>query len=154
MISADLVEVARHLAQNPSKGRLKQAHTRRAISTAYYALFHALATLCANELVGVGKAKSAAWARTYRALEHGFAKSALIELARRTRDQEIELLAEAFVSLQQDRHDADYDPQKTFQPADATSGVSVAEFALSALSRLTDEMKLELATTLVMRTRR
>ncbi|NJL50720.1 MAG: hypothetical protein HC909_03410 [Blastochloris sp.] len=152
MISAELVEVARHLAQNPSKGKLKQAHTRRAISTAYYALFHALVTLCANELVGIGKSKSAAWARTYRALEHGFAKSVLIDLARRTRERDIETLSEIFVALQQYRHEADYDPHQTFSVGGPY--VRMAELGLSTLSRLSGDMKLELATTLVMRTRR
>ncbi|KAA5601852.1 hypothetical protein [Blastochloris sulfoviridis] len=154
MISSDLVEVAWLLARHPSKGKLKQAHTRRAISTAYYALFHALATLCANELVGAGKSKSLAWARTYRALEHSFVKSALIDLARRTHDKDIELLSEAFILLQQTRYEADYDPQRTYTGLDGPPSVRLAEYAILGLSKLTDEMKLELATTLVMRTRR
>lgn len=153
-MTPELIETAWHLARHPTKGKLKQAYVRRAISTAYYALFHALATLCANELVGVGKSKSSAWARTYRALEHGFAKAALIELARRTRDRNIELLSEAFVALQQYRHEADYDPQTTYAADSGGAYIRMAELGLFAISKLTDEMKLELATTLVMRARR
>ncbi len=45
----DLLEQAQHLAQREPK-RPKQASLRRAISSAYYALFH----LLISEAVGVG----------------------------------------------------------------------------------------------------
>ncbi len=154
MIESELIETAWHLARHPTRGKLKQAFARRAISTAYYALFHALATLCANELVGIGKSKTTAWARTYRALEHGFAKTSLIEMARRTGDKNINILSEAFVALQQFRHEADYDPHISYDPYEVGPAVRMAEWGILVISELTDDMKLDLATTLVMRTRR
>ncbi len=49
---------------------------RRAVSTAYYAVFHALARLCADELIGKNGRSSRDYERVYRALDHGPLKSA------------------------------------------------------------------------------
>jgi hypothetical protein len=48
------------------------------VSTAYYAVFHALARICADRLIGSSTTASegAAWGQVYRALEHGFARNA------------------------------------------------------------------------------
>ncbi len=45
----ELVDTARKLLGD---GATTRADLRRAISTAYYAAFHALAELCADEIVG------------------------------------------------------------------------------------------------------
>jgi len=73
----DLIAVARALVpQGP--GRPRQAFLRRAISTAYYALFHALARAGAESLVGSQKAVHGdeAWVRVCCALDHKQAKQA------------------------------------------------------------------------------
>jgi hypothetical protein len=45
---------------------------RRAVSTAYYAVFHALAQVCADELLGRRSGtRSEEYERVYRSLEHG-----------------------------------------------------------------------------------
>ena len=56
---------------------------RRAISTAYYAMFHALATSNADCIVGSihDPTSRHAWDRVYRGLEHGIAR---IQLRDRT----------------------------------------------------------------------
>ena len=55
----------------------QQARLRRAISTAYYAMFHALAKSNADALIGSTPQSRglAAWSQVYRALEHGFVKA-------------------------------------------------------------------------------
>ena len=73
----DLIRIARQLASGAvgeNRGRPRQAELRRAVSAAYYALFHALAHCCANRLAGSGR-DEAAWIQTYRALEHGHARN-------------------------------------------------------------------------------
>ena len=57
----------------------QQAHFRRAISTAYYAMFHALPENNANMLYGreTGQPKSPGWTAIYRALTHTRARSKL-----------------------------------------------------------------------------
>jgi len=69
----DLMETARGLAEL-SPRRASQANLRRAVSTAYYAMFHCLAACAANALIG--RTRDAAWHQTYRALEHGKARRA------------------------------------------------------------------------------
>jgi hypothetical protein len=80
-LSDDLIVTARRLARaNPNRPR--QADLRRAVSTAYYAVFHALARQCADRFVGTGHNRSRpAWQQVYRALDHGFAKNACFQAA-------------------------------------------------------------------------
>lgn len=154
MTAFDLIQVAASLSDHPARGKLKQAYRRRAISTAYYALFHHLAGMCADTLVGASKSRTAAWQRTYRALEHGFAKSALLELARRSDVEAIKLLSEIFVALQQFRHEADYDPHGSYEDGSSGACIMMARLGLHAVSSLTPEMKAEIATSLILRSRR
>src|SRR5271155_2246861 len=69
------LENARLLATH-YRGRPRQATLRRAVSTAYYAVFQALCVTCAETLVGEGKP----WGEFtpgFRALEHGHVAHAL-----------------------------------------------------------------------------
>jgi hypothetical protein len=103
----DLIDVASDLA-GLDAGRPRQACLRRAISTAYYALFHAMADLCAYQFAG----PSAPWdffAAPYRALNHNSAKTVLQGLASEKPDS-FSSIAGTFKSLQERRHQADYDP--------------------------------------------
>ena len=109
----DLLRVAYQLALEPGIGRPRQANLRRAISAAYYALFHALANCCADMLAGSTRANRSqrAWRQTYRALEHRFAKNQCVNRSIMTRfPPEIQGFGEAFVDMQALRHTADYDP--------------------------------------------
>ena len=69
----DLMEVARALAES-GDAPPTQVRLCRAISTAYYAMFHCLAMSAADLFIGT--VCSPAWHRTYRALERGRARSA------------------------------------------------------------------------------
>ena len=73
MTPRDLIQTARRLAQ-PGAAQPTQADLRRAVSTAYYALFHCLAATAADLLTG--SSRSPEWHQVYRALEHGKARSA------------------------------------------------------------------------------
>ena len=88
---------------------------RRAVSTAYYAMFHALASSNADCLVGTPQdpLTEHAWSRIYRGLNHNAARRNLLQ------DQglfspKIRHLAVTFAQLQDLRHQADYDPNTTF----------------------------------------
>ncbi|MCY4260578.1 MAG: hypothetical protein OXC91_09990 [Rhodobacteraceae bacterium] len=75
MKPGDLIETAKewvHLDQ----GKPKQANLKRALSTAYYALFHALCLNCADSLVGSAGADRSqrAWQQAYRSVEHSHAR--------------------------------------------------------------------------------
>ena len=102
----DLLETARRLAQLGA-AQATQADLRRAISTAYYALFHCLAAAAADLLTGSDR--SLEWHQVYRALEHAKAKHACRQQrVLRAFPMEIRRFAEMFVDLQEARHEADY----------------------------------------------
>ena len=70
----DLIEIARELV---SWNHTRQAYLKRAMSTAYYAMFHTLCKNSADSLVGpIGTPDRSrrAWNQAYRAVEYGNAK--------------------------------------------------------------------------------
>ena len=74
-----LVGTARRLATSGAKGKPRQSDLRRAISTAYYALFHALAKDGADLFVGAAAAHPIAeWARPENAGRMGRAMAGAI----------------------------------------------------------------------------
>lgn len=103
--SEDLLELARRGASRP-----RQVSLRLAVSTAYYAMFHALARECANSLVG----ESEEWEiyePLYRSLDHGACTQLFKKQDVRVHFGEtVAEIGACFISLQQHRHDADYDP--------------------------------------------
>ena len=132
-MSVELLGTARRLAKaSPKKPR--QCDLKRSISTAYYALFHAIAKSNADLAMGVGADRpTKAWAQTYRALDHNKAKKACISLRGLGFPVELIDCGEAFVSLQQARHDADYDPLFRTSRQEALACVDTAEDAMDKL---------------------
>jgi uncharacterized protein (UPF0332 family) len=126
-----LIVTARKLAK-ASLTRPRQAELKRAVSTAYHALFHALAKDAANLLIGVGQMRaSEAWVHVYRALDHGFAKNACREI-RRVPSTLVDC-ADEFIELQETRLKADYDPRTSFTRVEALEWTSRAEVAIGKL---------------------
>ena len=134
---AQLLAIARELASAPgygeARGRPQQARLRKAISAAYYAMFHALAGSNADTLIGVSQQfrRLPAWAQTYRALEHGFASR---QINRGLSDFALEIqdFGAAFVAIQDERHKADYDPNAEFNRSETLSLINRAESAITA----------------------
>ena len=120
-----------------TKTKPRQADLRRAISTAYYAMFHALCDVCATALIGTSSPDRAerAWRQTYRALEHRRVRSACAY----AKDPfysfplGIQEFSRTFATLQNLRHDADYDPFTRFQRPEVISEISKAELAIREL---------------------
>ena len=116
MNSGDLLRIARHLAAGSvgsGRGRPRQTDLCRAVSAAYYAMFHTLARCCADMLAGSTPAtrSNPAWRQTYRALEHGLARQQCNnQTVMRRFPPEIRKFGEVFVAMQRLRHTADYDP--------------------------------------------
>ena len=121
MNSDDLLSVAEGLARGAlgsGRGRPRQVELRRAVSTAYYALFHTLAHCCADTLIGATRSENRsqpAWRQTYRALNHAQARGRCNNTEMMDRfPADIQDFGEKFVHMQLQRHDADYDPEATF----------------------------------------
>lgn len=82
---------------------------------------------------GNGSARSgAAWRQTYRALEHGFAKNACRDHnILRKFPKEIEDFANAFATLQERRHAADYDPLIELRKSSVRADIELAKRVIS-----------------------
>lgn len=134
-LADDLLGLADRLAKSASTNP-EQASLRRAVSTAYYALFHLLAGEVAQLWHG-GSAISRQ--RLERALEHTvmkevsqtFSSSAWTNWNKQqvAVPDELREVAKAFVSLQQERHDADYNSGRVWSPVEAQSKVDQARLA-------------------------
>jgi len=129
----DLISLARDLA-GLHKGKPSQAALRRALSTAYYAMFHTLAKSGADLMLGgTGADRSKhAWRQVYRALEHGVAKDACRNGAFMSKfPKDIEDFGNMFVALQEKRHNADYDPEERFYRSSVIQDINAAEHAIA-----------------------
>ena len=116
----DFITTARRLAMGSRRGRPLETDLRRAVSTAYYALFHCLANCCADTIVGgAGSNRSRqAWNQAYRALEHGLARRRCGNRSAMARfPGDLQDFAEIFVLMQGMRHLADYDPDANDNPS-------------------------------------
>lgn len=133
MDPAHLIAIARGLAGGAlggGRGRPRQADLRRALSAAYYAMFHTLARCCADTLVGATRASRSqpAWTQTYRALEHGYARNQCIRASQNDDfPQAVRKFSERFARMQRLRQTADYAPDSDFSRSDVLQLVTDAE---------------------------
>jgi hypothetical protein len=166
-LAEDQLDVAEFLATRADRRRPRQAALRRAVSTAYYALFQALSEMCADALVGWTQPWQA-FTPIFRSVEHGRTLTVLNERGpNRTHPLgiEVETIGAAFRELQAAREWADYnpephpDPRRTaegaiFSRTEAIALVAAARAAVSGLYSLDAATRLSLATLLVTRSRK
>lgn len=148
-MSNDLLRVALDLTER-NKRRPKQASMRRAISTAYYALFHAVLEAFADQVVG----SAAPWdvyVPVYRFPDHA-------SLARRlaaAEDHQIKVIASTLTTLQNWRITADYDPRPFLMgKTEAQEFIIQAQEAIVAVKGLAPGQRRALAAALLSATRR
>lgn len=135
--------------------RPKQVNLRRAVSSAYYALFH----LLSSEAAGLYAVEFELRARVCRTLNHAEMKRVSAQFAVNklpkgiqpggpyTTPADLRLVADAFLLLQQFRHEADYDHTRVFTRSEALSVVQRARSAFEAWGRVrkADDARLYLA---------
>jgi hypothetical protein len=147
----DLLEQAEHLAKRETK-KPKQASLRRAVSAAYYALFHLLVADGAKRLSPANpEGLRLLIHRTYnhgdmRTVCKGFAEGhnatvqnkvpgnpppATRRLIALPLDLRLFAVAQAFVDLQEARHDADYNLGKQWNRLDVLNRVQTARQAFT-----------------------
>ena len=131
---AALIDTSRMLlAPVPPATQPTQESIRRAISTAYCAMFHGLLASNADALIGppTNPVERAGWSRIYRNTRHRMTYDQM----ERIRNQSPRLprfSADTFCLLQESRHSADYDPlAPTFTSAAAHHLIDRAESATS-----------------------
>lgn len=132
------------LLVNATPGRKpRQVNLRRAISSAYYAVFHQLLTATADEFVGKALRQDSRHALLYSSIDHGAARRICEEALRpgptaKYRkfvpgsgfETHIRAFSSNFLSLQNRRHEADYDPSQLFTTVDAMFAIYLAKSAL------------------------
>ena len=135
-LAHDLLKISEDLV---ASAKPRQANLKRAISTAYYALFHCLSESCANHFIGKKKNGRAAWRQTYRALQHGFAKKACDSVndskQRKILEKfpdEIQDFALQFYNMQIKRHEADYDPYSRYRKSQVLADISATREVIRA----------------------
>ena len=138
-----LIEQATRLIARPPAGPPRQVDLRRAISSAYYAVFHATLTAVADEFVGKAYQSSERYALVYRSVSHRQFKNACEQVQKpvlppRLRDvapahgfgPDLHRFASAGATLQEARHAADYDPRPRFRTSNALAQIDLAKAAL------------------------
>ena len=136
MNPSELIRIARQLASavGGNRGRPRQTELCRAVSAAYYDLFHTLALSGANALAGSSRASrnQPAWRQTYRALEHGHTRNQCLNRpAMNSFPSEIQNLGRLFVRMQNRRHSADYDPYARLARGDVMRLIEATEEAIA-----------------------
>ena len=135
-LHTDLLAQAKHLARLDPR-RPRQASLRRAVSTAYYALFHLLTHEATSTLIAVPAVRG----RFSRAFEHGDMKSASKAFANPQPNKladltagvqvpaDLQAIAATFVALQEARHEADYNVRRTFTRLEVINLVDQVDLA-------------------------
>lgn len=160
MNPGDLIRVSCNLASGyagDSREIMPQAEACRAVSTTYYALFHALANSCADALAGSTEADrmDPGWTQTYRALEHGLAKDKCNNTSQMNRfPAEIRDFGKLFVNMQELRNLADYAPGATFSRSSVIENIDRAEEGIAKLFSVDSGQRRSFAIYLLFRSRR
>jgi hypothetical protein len=117
---------------------------RRAISSAYYALFHAVSIASADQFIGRGRQSDPLYSLVYRSIDHRALRQFCKDLEKSSPPTKynryvskqwpplaLQAFALAVVDLQDRRHSADYDPMITLSPSNVRLAILTARRALT-----------------------
>lgn len=156
MTPGNLIATARRTLGNSGSRRPRQSDLKRAMSTAYYAVFHQLCRTSADTLIGSAGAdrSTPAWAQAYRAVDHGFAKKQCKNVSVMVRfPSAVQDLANAFVELQLARHAADYDPLHRLTRSEVKTEIDRAERAIKDFGQVPIKDRRAFSAWITLRTR-
>ncbi|TGD96933.1 hypothetical protein [Methylobacterium nonmethylotrophicum] len=149
----DLLELADALAEQRGRRNLEKAAMRRAVSGAYYAVFHGLCFVCTRSL-GLWRRDAAVMEPIYRLLDHGQVRRRLSGREAAELGSVIAGIGTAFADLQERRHLADYSPPSLDVRRDVTrNAVARARKTIADLETLDDDQCRRLAVLLITKTR-
>jgi uncharacterized protein (UPF0332 family) len=141
-----------------------QVDLRRAISAAYYGLFHFTLQVAANLFVGADKQSTAGYALVYRSVDHGRFRTLGAQLGG-TKSQSVPLMlnggfgkvadfARIAANLYELRNLADYDPLREFTTDEAKTAVSNAREAVKLFQQGTVDQQEAFLTLLLFKPRK
>jgi hypothetical protein len=115
-VHLEFLRTALKLLEGQSGNPALPADLRRAVSTAYYGLFHFVVQSCVELLIPSSKRPlTRAKQQAYRSIDHRDVKNACI----RSKDpkygapQQVRRLADTFIDMNKHRERADYDPSSS-----------------------------------------
>lgn len=139
-----LLDQADRLVAPPAVGAPRQADLRRAVSTAYYALFHTILTSAADDLVGQTYRQTPRYELIYRSVGHRALSDLCKDIKKATLPAkytkyeplggfgpDLVAVATALVDLQEKRHLADYDPLFSVRISEAVLAVATSRAAVA-----------------------
>ena len=127
MDPTELIAASRLLAS----GQPTQEALRRAVSTAYYAMFHTLSASNADLIEGPRtQANQATWTATYRSLRHTRAGS-MVQRWPHLFTPAIRNFAVIIDSMKRQREDADFNPDASFTQQQVVTRIANAEQAIA-----------------------
>lgn len=142
----DLLSLAEDLlAQTGGPGRPRQVLLRRAVSCAYYAVFHLLIHASTEAMQIPPNQDRRRWRRSLgRAFDHavmaraasGVAAAQVRQIGPIPTPADLQTVCRALVDLRSARHQADYDMNEQFSKEDATNFVDQAKEAFEAWGRV------------------
>lgn len=147
----ELITLARALVNGVITGgaaQVSQTELRRAVSCAYYAMFHTLAVSNANTLIGASPADQQRWAwqQAYRAADHRPARNKLSTAGLGSRfPMPVRKFGEVFAIAQKERHSADYDPHSEFHATDVADLIDRVEDAINDFNQIPEDIRRDLA---------
>ena len=140
---------------SPRAGRPRQVDVRRAISAAYYAIFHATITAATDQFIGVTNRDESRYGLVYRSVDHRWLRELCTEVQKQTLTSKfkpyapfggfganIAAFAAAVVELQVKRHAADYDVMTRINRSDAVLAIAGARAALSQFDKASQQERL------------
>jgi uncharacterized protein (UPF0332 family) len=146
-----------HLFQQAERlieSRPRQVDIRRAISAAYYALFHAVSVEAADNVMGFGNRKSELYGLVHRSVDHAPLRKLCEEIRRPDPTDKYRRFAPAggfapsikhfavnLVELQQKRHSADYDPLARFSRSEARLTIDAGRVALARFKEVSEDQR-------------
>jgi uncharacterized protein (UPF0332 family) len=135
-------------------GRPREADVRRAISTAYYGLFHPILTEAADLYVGSTNRNTGRYGLVYRSVNHDWLRDLCREVQKPTLTNRfkpyapsngfgpnIAEFAIAACELQQKRHAADYNVMIRMDRSDAAVAIKTARAALVRFNKATESSR-------------
>jgi hypothetical protein len=121
------------LTEGSGRKQPRATDLRRAISAAYYAVFHAIASAAADSVVPANKRATEQYSRVYRSINHRALRSLCERVRGKNSDfgSDIREFAAAVADLQEKRYSADYDPLFQAIPLDARLTIHAAQTVIS-----------------------
>jgi hypothetical protein len=138
-----LLDQADALLVRTRGGPHRQADLRRAIATAYYAVFHAVLIAAADQVAGRSRRSTPYYTLVYRSIDHRALNGVCMLVSRsplpgKYRDflprggfgADIQSFSRLVTELQQERHSADYDPSRRFEVSATATLIHLAHVSI------------------------